>query len=94
MREFIEIGFKAVVTAVNRSFMGQEWLGRAIDETFLADLKNMGNIDLCGENGEYHTLVLEGPLLNKKIKILTTQPEKIENHWFLNITNYKLEDRE
>jgi uncharacterized protein (TIGR00290 family) len=94
MREFIEIGFKAVVTAVNGSYMGQEWLGRVIDDTFLADLKNKKTIDLCGENGEYHTLVLDGPLFHKRINILETQPVKIENHWFLNITDYNLEDRE
>ena len=94
MKEFIETGFQAVVTAVNSSYMGQEWLGRFIDNKFLVDLKNKKNIDLCGEYGEYHTLVLDGPLFNKKINILETQPVKIENHWFLNITNYKLEDRE
>jgi uncharacterized protein (TIGR00290 family) len=94
MREFIEIGFKAVVTAVNSSYMGQEWLGRVIDDTFLIDLKKKETIDLCGENGEYHTLVLDGPLFHKRINILETQPVKIENHWFLNITHYNLEDRE
>jgi diphthine-ammonia ligase len=93
MREFIDTGFQAVITAVNSSNMGPEWLGRFIDYKFMEDLKKFKNIDLCGEKGEYHTLVLDGPLFNKKINILETQPTKIENHWFLNITKYKLEDR-
>jgi diphthine-ammonia ligase len=91
--EFIDIGFKAVVTAVNSKYLGQEWLGRMIDDTFVADLKKRESIDLCGENGEYHTLVLNGPFFNKRIDILATERIKVENHWFLNITDYKLEPR-
>lgn len=94
MEEFIEAGFRAVVSTVNSSFMGQEWLGRVIDAQFISDLKSQGNIDICGENGEYHTLVLDGPLFKKRINILETQPVKIEDHWFLNITGYNLELRE
>ncbi|MFH2137364.1 MAG: diphthine--ammonia ligase [Candidatus Omnitrophota bacterium] len=60
-REFIEAGFKAVVVAVNEKFLGPQWLGRTIDEQFLADLKQLGTVDLCGEKGEYHTFVYDGP---------------------------------
>jgi diphthine-ammonia ligase len=88
LEEFIDNGFKAVVTTVDSAYMGNEWLGRLIDREFMEDIKKQGNIDLCGENGEFHTLVLDGPFFKKSIEILESEPVKIEKHWFLNITRY------
>jgi uncharacterized protein (TIGR00290 family) len=49
--EFIDRGFKAIVVSTS---LGQEWLGREIDNQFMADVKSLGGVDLCGENGEYY----------------------------------------
>jgi diphthamide synthase (EF-2-diphthine--ammonia ligase) len=46
------------------------------------------NIDVCGENGEYHTFVTCGPLFNKKIKITSSRIIKRDNLWFLDIFEY------
>lgn len=70
LREFIGSGFKAIVVAVDASFMGKEWLGRDINNKFVNDLKTMGNIDLCGEKGEYHTFVYDGPIFKKPVEII------------------------
>ncbi len=67
MSEFIAAGFKAVIVTVNTECMGSEWLGREIDRQFIEDMKCLPQIDLCGENGEYHTFVYDGPLFKKTI---------------------------
>lgn len=91
MNEFIDAGFEAVVTATEGSAMGKEWLGRAIDQKFIDDLSKESHIDLCGEKGEYHTIVLNGPMFKKRLVIRKTDPGKIEKHWFLNITDFSVE---
>lgn len=84
LKEFIEVGFKAVIVATRADFLGKEWLGRQIDEEFIKDLKTLG-IDLCGEEGEYHTFVFDGPLFRKPIRIIPGKKVLKRNHWFLEI---------
>ena len=60
IKEFIELGFKAVLVCVNERYLGQSFAGRAIDKNFLKDLPK--NVDPCGENGEYHSFVYDGPI--------------------------------
>ena len=56
MQTFIEKGFKAVLVCVNNSFLDKSFCGRLLDESLLNDLP--ANVDICGENGEYHSFVL------------------------------------
>ncbi len=57
--EFIAAGFKAVVVCVNGNYLSQNFVGRDFDAAFLADLPP--GVDACGENGEFHTFVVDGP---------------------------------
>lgn len=90
LREFIDAGFKAIVIATRVPSLGKEWLGREVDERFVTDLKSMGGIDLCGEAGEYHTLVISGPIFNKKIKVLNIKKINKDKCWFLDILDYEI----
>ena len=65
--DFIRSGFKAVVVAVKTDMLSSDWLGRKIDESFIADLKRISSVDLCGEAGEYHTFVYDGPIFKKSV---------------------------
>jgi len=56
---FVDLGFKAVVTCVDSSFLSKAFVGRLFDEHFLSELPS--NIDPCGENGEFHSFVYGGP---------------------------------
>lgn len=71
--EFIEAGFEAIIVAVRSDVMGKEWLGQRIDQDFVERLgrHNGGSIDLCGEKGEYHSLVVDGPVFRKRLKVET-----------------------
>jgi len=94
VNEIIDAGFEAILVSVRDGFLGKEWLGRRIDDKFLADLKKAGTtVDACGENGEFHTLVLDGPIFKKKIVITKSDPIHKEGYWFMNITNFDLQEK-
>jgi uncharacterized protein (TIGR00290 family) len=66
IKEFIELGFKAVVTCVDSKVLDQSFAGRIIDETFLSSLP--AHVDPCGENGEFHSFVFDGPIFTEAVK--------------------------
>jgi uncharacterized protein (TIGR00290 family) len=65
IREFIDLGFKAIITCVNEKYLDKSFVGRVIDYDFLKDLPN--NVDPCGENGEFHSFVFDGPIFKEPI---------------------------
>ena len=62
LEEFIDAGYRAVVTCVELAKLPASWLGRTLDESFALDLARRPDVDPCGERGEYHTFVYDGPL--------------------------------
>ena len=86
---FIEAGFEAIVVGAKAQLIDQEWVGRGVDIDFMNYLKSK-DIDLCGENGEYHTLVVNGPLFKRKIEITKSRIVKRDGYWFLDTVKYKL----
>jgi uncharacterized protein (TIGR00290 family) len=65
MQEFLELEFKAIIVCVNEEWLDRSFCGRLIDESFLHDLPE--NVDPCGENGEYHSFVFDGPLFSRPV---------------------------
>jgi uncharacterized protein (TIGR00290 family) len=66
VNEFIDLGFKTMVVCVKSEFLNEDFTGRIIDKDFLKDLPK--NVDPCGENGEFHTFVFDGPIFKNPIK--------------------------
>lgn len=64
-REFIDLGFKAIVICVDSNVLGKEFARREYNEEFLNDLPK--GIDPCGENGEFHTFAYDGPIFKNPI---------------------------
>jgi len=88
--EFVRSGFKAIIVSCKADVMGKEFLGRLIDMELAGELKQK-NICPCGEKGEFHTLVVDGPIFRKPIKIIEAEPvikEGFWRHWFLDIKKY------
>jgi len=85
INEFIHYGFKAIVVATRADIMDKEWLGKKIDNKFVSELKTTGGIDLCGEKGEYHTFVFDGPIFKKPVEFITGKKVLKEKYWFLEI---------
>jgi len=90
MEEFIGQGFEAIVVAVRADVLGKEWLGRKVDLQFLADLAKLGNVTPCGESGEFHTFVVDGPLFRQRVEITPAGASLREGRWFLNIAHSQL----
>jgi uncharacterized protein (TIGR00290 family) len=65
LHQFIVNGFKAIIVCVNGSYLDKSFCGRLLDESFLNDLPS--NVDPCGENGEYHSFVFDGPIFSRPI---------------------------
>ncbi|MFD2565829.1 Dph6-related ATP pyrophosphatase [Pseudotenacibaculum haliotis] len=66
LKEFLALGFKAITVCVNAKLLGEEFVGRIIDEQFINDLPD--TVDVCGENGEFHTFVFDGPIFSKPVE--------------------------
>lgn len=67
--DFVAQKFKAVLCCTDDGYLGEEWVGRGIDKSFITQLPP--SVDPCGENGEYHSFCYDGPLFKKKIKFET-----------------------
>ena len=96
LRDFVGSGFEAVIVVAKADLFGEEWLGRKVDLDFLSylsELKQTNEIGLCGEAGEYHTLVTDGPLFRQRIEILETNKVLREGYWFLEILKYELRSK-
>ena len=64
-REFVRLGFRAITVCVDPRVLDASFAGRELDASFFADLPP--GVDPCGENGEFHTFVFNGPVFKKPI---------------------------
>ena len=65
--EFIAGGFKAILACVDTNSLNGVFAGREYDRALLRDLP--GDVDVCGENGEFHTFVYDGPVFREPLAI-------------------------
>lgn len=91
IEEFVNLGFKAVIVSCKADVLGRDFIGRCLDKEIIDEFKKR-NVCPCGENGEFHTLVVDGPIFKRKIEILESEPilkDGFWRHWFLDIKKYK-----
>ena len=67
IREFRQNGFRAIAACVDPRVLDRSFAGRELDNAFFRDLP--GGVDPCGENGEFHTFVFDGPIFRKPISV-------------------------
>jgi uncharacterized protein (TIGR00290 family) len=97
--DFIDEGFKGIVVNVKADLFGKGWLGRKVDRSFIEDLQKLQReykIHICGELGEYHTFVIDGPIFKRRIKILDSRrvlKEGLWKFWLLDILRWKDEEK-
>jgi uncharacterized protein (TIGR00290 family) len=80
---FVNNGFKAITCCVDPKKIGKDLCGREYDSEFLADLPKTA--DPCGENGEFHTFVYDGPIFEKKIHVTVGEIVEREGFYFADI---------
>ncbi len=89
LAQFIGLGFKSVVICAKAELIERKWLGRTVDRDFMQYLVDKG-IDPCGENGEYHTLVVDGPLFKQSLELIESRVYEREGYYLLDILQYGL----
>jgi len=89
LRAFMAAGFEAIVVAVRNDIMDDHWLGKQIDGAFVEQMEKRG-IDVCGENGEYHTLVIDGPIFKRRIAVGETEISRRGTMAFLRVLSFAL----
>jgi uncharacterized protein (TIGR00290 family) len=90
LRELVDSGFKAVVVAAESRLT--DYLGRTVDERFIDAVTKMG-IDPCGENGEYHTFVTDGPVFRNRIEIVEGKKMTEKDHGLFRIDRARAEKK-
>jgi len=83
--EFIDNGFTANITVIDTNRLGEHFLGQKITKTMVDQIEAYG-ADICGENGEYHTFVSEGPIFSKPIDFLFKEKIIEDNYAILPIS--------
>lgn len=83
IREFINLGFKAVVTCVDGKVLDSSFAGMMIDDDFLSALPV--GIDPCGENGEFHTFVYDGPVFKEAVRFSVGEKVERDSFWFCDL---------
>jgi uncharacterized protein (TIGR00290 family) len=77
-QEFCAMGFRAIAVCIDSTKLSREFAGRELDESFFRDLP--AGVDPCGENGEFHTFVYDGPIFS--IAIAVERGEVVERDRF------------
>ncbi len=78
--QMLEAGIETMIVSCNE-VMGEKFIGKILTPELIDELELLG-IDSCGENGEFHTLVLDCPLFNERINVTVKQKLLHGNYWF------------
>lgn len=81
--KMIDAGIETMIVSCNTT-MGKHFLGKIITKDLIVALENIG-VDVCGENGEFHTLVLDCPLFSNKINVVVENKLQHDNYWFCSL---------
>ena len=81
MGDLLAAGFEAVIVAVRDGVLPPELLGTTIDAAVVAEIERLGS-DAAGENGEFHSLVVDGPLLRQPLRIELGEHSLRDGVWF------------
>lgn len=82
MNELLENNFIILFSLVKKPFFSKKWVGKVIDSSTIAELKKL-NIDICGENGEYHSMVLDAPFFQQALAQFTFNVKETDAYYYL-----------
>ena len=83
--EFINEGFKATIVAVRDGVLDRSFLGRVLDEDTVKEIEEAG-VDASGEEGEFHTVVTDGPVFSFRIDLKPGEQYFYEGCWFQDVS--------
>lgn len=83
LHQMLDSGIETMIISCNE-VMGEKFLGEILTKDLANELKLLG-VDVCGENGEFHTLVLNCPLFSERLEVITGPKINHEGYWFLQV---------
>jgi diphthine-ammonia ligase len=94
--EEVSSGFKSVFTCLVKKCFTEEWAGRELNMNSVKDLKALAKekgMDPCGENGEYHTMTIDGPIFKEKIEIGLFTKKQTDTRLYIEINEFRLKSK-
>ncbi len=85
LEEFVAAGFEAYIVVVNTKMMPAHFIGRKFTVELMDDLDALG-IDSCGESGEFHTVVVDGPIFSERVPVVFAGQHERDGYVFLDVT--------
>lgn len=91
MEEFVGAGFKAIIVAIDSKFLTKDDLGSKIDSSWLEKIEGLRRdavgvpITYCGENGEYHSFVMDGPSFGSEVAVRTGRSVMMNGYWLIDV---------
>ncbi len=96
LNEEMSAGFRSIFTCVKEPWFNEDWLGRELNATSAKEVEALAKefgIDPCGERGEYHSMVIDGPIFKEAIEIWKFSKEKEGNRLFIKIKEASLKPK-
>ncbi len=96
LNRLLSFGFQVIFSGVKKPWLTEEWLGQEINSLSIEKLQVIGRktgLDLCGEQGEYHSLVLDGPPFFKRIEVKTWSKGIKDSMRYLKIDDWVLQEK-
>jgi uncharacterized protein (TIGR00290 family) len=97
LNKVLSLGFRVVFSCVKRPWFTEEWLGVELSRSSLERLHELSErtgLDICGEQGEYHTLVSDGPRFRKSIKIASFSKQVKDSTMYISLESLRLVDKD
>jgi diphthine-ammonia ligase len=85
LNEFLQLGFKATIIVIKQGVLSSSFLGRTLDQQVITDMEKTG-IDASGEEGEYHTVVTDGPIFASAIHLQLKDQVVRDGYCFLDVS--------
>lgn len=85
VQDVVAVGYRAIVVSVDLERGRPEWLGRELSLALIREIEKTGS-DPCGEHGEYHTFVWDGPEFRRPVPVVRGDEVEMEGHRLLDLT--------
>lgn len=96
LERLLALRFKAIFSCINARWLTADWVGRELDPSAIADLcaiRDRNGLDLCGEEGEYHTLVTDAPDFHRPLRLAASRVRERDGLAYLEIERAELTHR-
>ena len=97
LNRLLSLRFRALFSCVKKPWFTEDWLGLELSRNSierLCELSKKTGLDMCGEQGEYHTMVLDGPRFKKSIKMISYSKHVDDSTMYISSDNLQLADKD